>query len=127
MVDRQRAQPLVDAHVVQQIGQLPGPGQQQHMRNNKTFVMPQMLRFQERPAEKVFGLVNEYAVTLIRRGKAYVCDLTADEVRESIWVTMPDTPEDKGRSSTSTRRGRENPPARGFAPRLRRGSSSGSR
>jgi glutaminyl-tRNA synthetase len=33
-------------------------------------------------ASDYFERLYEYAVTLIRRGKAYVCDLTADEVRE---------------------------------------------
>ena len=33
-------------------------------------------------ASDYFERLYEYAVTLIRKGKAYVCDLTADEVRE---------------------------------------------
>jgi glutaminyl-tRNA synthetase len=33
-------------------------------------------------ASDYFGQLYEYAVALIKKGKAYVCDLTADEVRE---------------------------------------------
>jgi glutaminyl-tRNA synthetase len=33
-------------------------------------------------ASGYFGQLYEYAVTLIRKGKAYVCDLSADDIRE---------------------------------------------
>ncbi|MBB6673185.1 glutamine--tRNA ligase/YqeY domain fusion protein [Cohnella nanjingensis] len=33
-------------------------------------------------ASEYFGQMYEYAVRLIRKGKAFVCDLTADEIRE---------------------------------------------
>ena len=33
-------------------------------------------------ASDYFGTLYEYAVKLIKKGKAYVCDLTADEIRE---------------------------------------------
>ncbi|MDA1127215.1 MAG: glutamine--tRNA ligase/YqeY domain fusion protein [Chloroflexi bacterium] len=34
-------------------------------------------------ASDYFGQLYEYAIKLIEKGKAYVCDLTADEIRES--------------------------------------------
>ena len=33
-------------------------------------------------ASDYFGQLYEYAIRLIKKGKAYVCDLTSDEVRE---------------------------------------------
>ena len=43
-------------------------------------------------ASDYFGQIYEWAVQLIKAGKAYVCDLTADEVRETRGtLTAPGT------------------------------------